>query len=181
MDAGCLLPSHDQAVEYGTADEGLRWRSERGERWWTRTEGMQCGNPVLPRRIARRGQLQNDVWCCLSRTRSQSTSAAAAALEMTLLVGRTKPNLDICRLPIFAVTICIAAGLVLRSTTTTYYLEQYAITRQSGASLSIEPRRRNPKVAFMRPIERPWPCISPSIKRPRYMSHCTTSVSLTST
>jgi hypothetical protein len=27
------LPSHIQAVEYGTAEEELRWRWERGERW----------------------------------------------------------------------------------------------------------------------------------------------------
>jgi hypothetical protein len=148
-----------------------------------KTGSVQCLDACssdADRRKTRQGQ-SGRVVLFVQNTKPVQSTSAAAALEMTLLVGRTKPNLDVCRLPIFAVTNGIAADLVLPSTTTTYHLKQYTFTRQSGASLSIEPRRRRPRSPSCGQSSGRGHASAHRTKRRRYISHCTTSVSLTST
>lgn len=81
------------------------------------------------------------------------------------------------------VTSCIAAGLVLPSTTTTCHPGQ--CTRQASASLSIEPRRRSPNPRWSPSCgQSSWHgrASAQRISRRRlawYISHCTTPASLT--
>ena len=115
-----------------------------------------------------------DEQSCGTGPEHEASTSAAPALEMTLLVG---PNFQSTgfqgsqgRLRHF---LCLTADLVLPSTATTCHHEQY--TRRSGASLSIEPRRRIPRSPSCGQSSGRGHASAHQIKRRRDISHFSTN------